>query len=84
MKIIAIKHYYNSCKVHQNFALTEMKFAVGSQQIFAGLEDCYAEDVLKTCLENVLKTYLENVLKTCLEDVFKTYWKQTNLNVSLI
>ena len=48
MKIIAVKHYYNSCKVHQNFALTEMKFAVGSQQIFVGLQDCYAEDVLKT------------------------------------
>ena len=35
-------------------------------------ENCYAEDVLKTCLEDVLKKCLEDVLKTCLEDVLKT------------
>ena len=32
-------------------------------------KNCYAEDVLKTCLEDVLKT--------CLEDVLKTLWRQT-------
>ena len=48
-------------------------------------ENCYAEDVLKTCLEyilktcleHVLKTCLEDVLKTCLEDVLKTLWRKT-------
>ena len=48
-------------------------------------KNCYAEDVLKTCLEDVLKTWLEDFLKVCLEDVLKTYledvlkalWRQT-------
>ena len=35
-------------------------------------KNCYAEDVLKTCLEEVLKTCLEVILKTCLEEVLKT------------
>ena len=39
-------------------------------------KNCYAEDVLKTCLEDVLKTCLEEVLKTCLEDALKTLWRQ--------
>ena len=49
------------------------------------MKNCYAEDVLKTCLVDLLKTCLEDVLKTCLEDVFKTcledllkiLWRQT-------
>ena len=39
-------------------------------------KNCYAEGVLKTCLEDVLKTCLEDVLKTCLEDVLKTLCRQ--------
>ena len=38
-------------------------------------KNCYAEDVLKTCLEEVLRTCLEDFLKTCLEDVLKTSWR---------
>ena len=33
-------------------------------------KNCYAEDVLETCLEDVWKT--------CLEDVFKMSWRQAN------
>ena len=72
MKIIAIKHYYNSYKVHHNFALTEMKFAVGSQQIFVGLQDCYAEESWRR-LEDMSWRRLEDMSWRRLEDIS---WKR--------
>ena len=44
-------------------------------------KNCYAEDVLKTCLEDVSNTCLEHILKTCLEDdTYCGYPYLTNLN----
>ena len=71
MKIIAIKHYYNSYKVHHNFALTEMKFAVGSQQTFVGLQDCYAEESWRR-LEDISWKRLEDMSWRRLQDVLET------------